>query len=147
MPPNAVPLTRNGIFYDEAAMMANTGFGDRLRGRFHTVHPLRLPRFLPVYPPALRWSAGLANGQAGYRLSVCQKNGFHRQGGEPSVFQPAGPMTSPAHQRGAGFALPPFVPVDVRAHPPERWVKGFAHCGACFSDFGNRGELDRKSGV
>ena len=50
-------------------------------------------------------------------------------------------MTRSAHQRGAGFALPPFVPVDVRAHPPERWVKGFAHCGACLSDFGNRGEL------
>jgi len=59
--------------------MGKLVFGDRLRGRSHMVHPLRLPRFLPVISPALRWSAGLANGQAGCRLSVRQKNGFHRQ--------------------------------------------------------------------
>ena len=67
MPPNAVPFTRNGIFYDEAGVMGKLVFGDRLRGHFHMVHPLRLPRFLLVFSPALRWSAGLANGQAGYR--------------------------------------------------------------------------------
>ncbi len=56
------------------------------------------------------------------RLSDRQKNGFHRLRAEPSVFKPSGPMTSPTDQRGACFALSPFVPEDVRAHPPERWV-------------------------
>jgi len=38
-----------------------------------------LAALLPVCLSALRWSAVLANGQAGSRPSGRQKNGFHRK--------------------------------------------------------------------
>lgn len=99
-------------------------------------HPLRLMPFLSVYLSRLRWSAALANGQAGWRLSVRQKTGFHRK---RRTFRFSDGQTHDYRIQppGSGLRPFPFVPEDVRAHPPERWQKASPTAGLAL-DIGNR---------